>query len=115
MICAWLRATVAGATRGAAARGRGNATGVACVIGGRVAKIGAGCGPRCKNSAFMKIAKMATRRHQNADEFARMTADRGGQPAGAAVKVAYLLAPAASTHFSSPGCWRPRRIRGLAR
>src|SRR5664280_2919251 len=60
MICAWLRATVAGATTGATARGRGNATGVCCVIGGRVAKIGAGWGPRCRNSALMKIAKNAT-------------------------------------------------------
>ena len=59
MICAWLRATVAGVTTGATVRGRGNATGVACVTGGRVAKIGAGCGPRCRNSALMKIAKTA--------------------------------------------------------
>ena len=59
MTCAWLRATAAGAAAGTAARGRGNATGAACATGTRVAKIGAGCGPRCRNSALMKIAKTA--------------------------------------------------------
>src|ERR1700742_656055 len=53
----------AGATAGAgcATCGRGGASGtVTCLTTGRVAKIGAGCGPFCMNSALMKIAKVAS-------------------------------------------------------
>ena len=44
--------------------------------------------------------KDRNRRGQQADEFARMTADRRGQAAGAAIEIVEL--PAAPTHFSSP-------------
>src|SRR6201993_1414025 len=70
MICTRLAsesAAGAGASAGATADagcaicGRGGASGTAaCLTTGRVAKIGAGCGPFCMNSALMKIAKVAS-------------------------------------------------------
>ena len=56
-------AAAAGSRRDSAAPPRADAAtrpAAAVRISGRVAKIGAGCGPCCKNSALMKIAKVAT-------------------------------------------------------
>ena len=87
MICAWLRATVAGATAGYATRGRGKATGALHWRGLR---------PRREDRRRMRPVLQEQRvdenredrqhRHHDADEFARMTADRGGKPAGAVVQ-----------------------------
>src|SRR6185437_3413706 len=60
IICTGLRATVTGAGAGSATRARGKGAGASWTRGGRVAKIGAGCGPCCRNSALIKIAKAAT-------------------------------------------------------
>src|SRR5215831_217209 len=59
MICTWLRVGAAGMAVDSTARGRDNATGACCTGCGRAAKIGAGCGPCCRNSALMRIASTA--------------------------------------------------------
>src|SRR5579872_4896702 len=88
-------ATAAGAGFISMTRGRDLAGG-AVTGSGRVAKIGAGCGPCCKNSALTKMMVVASVPIKSA------TDSRGNSPINAATRATRLLrrTPARSLRYS---------------